>query len=255
VHLDGKFVVGNLGSNQFGLTRLERRHRKADAGNALVNAASRLQEPTEVVFHFLRPRAGQNGHKRPFRRTHMANERIVELFGTKLVEIRMSDICGVATSFAVPSLFKRQLAQDVVDEPSHLSHAPACPGPHLRRTVVKDGNAMRFGPPGDPPVEAGVIDQDHRIRAVVAKISVGSAREPPKTVQVDEHAGEPHHGELREVLVQFATGCGHAWAPVADALAIRASAAKLANEIRAVQITAWFSDGEEDFHPTLPRTW
>ena len=59
--------------------------------------------------------------------------------------------------------------------------SPGGPRPDLRRHVVENGNAVDLGPPGDPPIEAGIIDQDHGIGPLVAEVAVGRGRPDPRT--------------------------------------------------------------------------
>src|SRR5262245_2783564 len=100
----------------------------------------------------------------------------------------MPHVRGVATALAVPILFERQLAQYVVNETAHLPYTPASPRPQLWRTVIENRDAVRFGSPGDPPIETRVIDQYDRVRPMVAEIAIGAARKVPKLVNVEQHA-------------------------------------------------------------------
>jgi hypothetical protein len=170
------------------------------------------------------------------------------LLGPQLIEIRMTNIGRVAAALAIPRLLEWQFAQHVVDEASHFADPPAGPGPELRRAVIKHGNAMCLCPPGDPPVEARVIDQHDRVRPMMAEVAIGAACEVPELVNVQQHASEPHHGQLRQVFVQRAPGSGHPRPTVADKLAFSPSPAQFANEIGAVQVATGLAYGEKDPH-------
>ena len=116
----------------------------------------------------------------------------------------------------------------MVDQPPHLLHPPAGPGPDLRRRVIEDRNAVGLGPPGDPPVEARIVDQHDRVGPMMAEIAIGPAGQIPELVQVHQHAGEPHHGQGGQVGVQLAAGRGHLRAAVADGLEARAAGPAIA---------------------------
>ena len=110
---------------------------------------------------------------------------------------------------------------------------------------------MRLGTPRDPPIEAGVVDQHDGVRALLAEIAIGSAGQLKESVQVHEHAQKPHHRQRRQILVQRAAGGRHFRPAVSDAFDARPRAAKLANQIRAVQVAARFAGREKDLHARL----
>jgi hypothetical protein len=130
----------------------------------------------------------------------------------------MSDERGVAAMIAEPGLLERHAAQNVIDEAAHLFDAPTCPRPNLRRSKVKHRDAVRLGATGDPPVETRIINQHHRVGLVMAKVAICHAGQMQELVQVEDRAQKPHHGQLRQVGVQVATGRGHHRSAVADKL-------------------------------------
>ena len=92
----------------------------------------------------------------------------------------MADERGVAA--AVETRFPRTAAhKHVVDEAPHLLDPPTGPGPNLRRRVIEHRNAVPLGPPGDPPVEARIVDQHHGVGPMMAKVAIGPAGQIQET--------------------------------------------------------------------------
>src|SRR5690348_16319845 len=98
----------------------------------------------------------------------------------------MPDECGVASAVAIPVHLKRQFTKRMVNKPAHLLNAPTSPRPHLRYAVVEDRDTVRLCPARDPPIKAGIVDQDDRIRPMVAKVAIGLASEIPKLMNIEQ---------------------------------------------------------------------
>src|SRR5436305_2257767 len=160
----------------------------------------------------------------------------------------MADVACLDASGPVPLLLERQRAEDVVYRATHLLHPPACPGPELRRHEIEDGDAACAGPAGEPPMKAGVVDEDDCIGPSVAEIAVGTEKEPDEDVGVEEDAQEPHHRQPAEWIKQVSAGFFHPFAAEADAFEVRPKSPQFADEIGAVQIAARFARGNEDTH-------
>lgn len=105
--------------------------------------------------------------------------------------------------------------------------------------------------PGNPPIEARVVDQHDRVGLVMAEVAVGPAGQGQKLMQVEQHAQKPHHGQHREVGVQLATGGGHAGAAIADRFQLGTAGAQGANQVRGVQVATRLADGKEDLHGSV----
>src|SRR5205807_9012496 len=113
----------------------------------------------------------------------------------QLVEVRMADVVSGDAALAVPRLFKRQRTQDVIDPSAHLVDAPASPAPELRRHKIENRYAVEMRPAGQPPVEAGVVDQHNGVGPPMAKEAVGPGKQFKEGRGVGKDAGEPHDGE------------------------------------------------------------
>src|SRR4051812_8331177 len=161
---------------------------------------------------------------------------------------------GVAATIAIPSLLKRQLAQHIVDEPSHLADPPTRPSPQLRYTVIEHGNAMRLRPPRNPPVKARVVDQHDRVRWMMAEVPIRLANKIPKLVNIEQHTKNPHHGQLCEVFMQLTASRRHPRTTISHTFTIRPTPPQLANQIRAMQITTRLTNREKYLHGSNPRT-
>ena len=172
-------------------------------------------------------------------------ERFVELVLPHFVEERMPDERGIAATLPKPRFFERQAAQHVVGQAAHFLGPPGCPGPNLRRSVVEDRDAVDLGPPGDPPIEAWIVDQHDGVGAVVAEIAICPACQVPELVQIGRRAAEPHHRQFGQIGVEPAADGRHPRASVADGLESRAARLQLGNEVGGVQIAARFAGTEE----------
>src|SRR5207245_1168321 len=90
----------------------------------------------------------------------------------QFIEIRMADVMSGQAATLVPRFFERQSAQDVIDPAAHLVHAPAAPTPKLRWNEIEDRDAVEMGTPGQPPVEARVINEEvHRHPCLLTRSS------------------------------------------------------------------------------------
>ncbi len=235
------------------LRRLETGDREPHFGQPGVDERRRFQKILQIQRHFLRPRSRQNRDQRTPRVLPRCDKRLVQRPAAHFVKERMADERGVTAPLGIPLDFERQTAQHVVDQSPHFCHAPARPGPNLRRHVVKDRNAVCLRPPSDPPVEARVVDQHHGVGRRMAEIAVGAARQAEKLVQVEQHAQKPHHRQGRQIGVQLAPGGRHLRTAIADRFQIGILAPQLANQIGRVHIAARFADGKKDLHASRAR--
>src|SRR5579871_642284 len=160
----------------------------------------------------------------------------------------MPDIVGPDTALPVPTLLERQGAQYLINPPPHLSNAPAGPAPELGWHEIRHRNAMKVGPPGQPPMESGVIYEHHRIGTVMGKEAVGLGKQAKKNMTVGEDARKPHHRQFGERVEEPASFGPHPFAAEADALNIRLQPAKGPNKIGPVKIAARFARTDENTH-------
>ena len=233
-----------------GMLRFEGRHGETGLGHRLPHAGGGLEEPGKIVQHLLRSRAGKNRHQGAAVAAMVFQERFVERVLPHFVEERMADKRRIAAALAEPGFFERQAAQHVVAQPSHFLGPPRCPGPDLRRRIVEDRDAVDLGPPGDPPIEARIVDQHDGIGPVVAEIAIGPAGQVPELVEVRQGPAEPHDGQFGQIGVELAADRRHPRTTVADGLEPRAALLQLANEVGGVQVAAGFTGAEEQ-----PQSW
>ena len=69
---------------------------------------------------------------------------------------------------------------------------------------------MPLGTPGQPPVEAGEIDEHADVGTGVEKAPLGTTGEVYELVEVEEHTEKPHHRQLRQVGNEAAALSRHA---------------------------------------------
>ena len=138
---------------------------ETNVGTLPSDFGGRTDHVGEVARDFLCPRAGKDRHQRTRPAALLSQKGLVQRPIGQLVEVGMTDINGVGNaSRVIPRRLERKAAQDLIDVLANLLHAPASPCPDLRRNEVKDRNAPRLGSAGNPPVQAGIVDQHHRIR-------------------------------------------------------------------------------------------
>lgn len=132
------------------------------------------------------------------------NETAIQLIVGRFVEERVPNLRPFATALALPRLFKRQLAQRVIDQTPHLLDPPSDQNPNPRHGVVEHRNLEAFRRASNPAVDAGIIDQHDGIGPALAPVSVRAARDSPEVMNVQHYTKELHHRELGEVFVQLA---------------------------------------------------
>ena len=157
----------------------------------------------------------------------------------------------------VPGRLEREAAKDLVNILPDFLHPPAGPGPELRRDEVEDRDAACLGPAGDPPVQAGIVDQHHRIRPLVAEIAIGHEDEADERHQVEQHVEEPHHREVDQREEQARTGLRHLRAAETDEPGVRNPLSEGTDQVGGVEIAAGLSGRDEDSHEvtSLPCAW
>src|SRR5207249_2239072 len=67
-------------------------------------------------------------------------ESFIDMLDRQLIEVRMAHVLGPNSALLVPLPFERQSAEHVIDPFAHLAHAPAGPGPQLRRYKIENRN-------------------------------------------------------------------------------------------------------------------
>jgi hypothetical protein len=105
-----------------------------------------------------------------------------------------------------------------------------------------------MGPSGQPPVEAGIVNENHGIGPMVTEKAVGAREQVKENVGVGEDAEKPHDSQLTQRIQQPAAGRFHARAAEADTFQIRTALPHFPDEIRAVQVATRFAGAEKDTH-------
>ena len=85
----------------------------------------------------------------------------------------------------------------------------------------------------------------------MAEVAIGLRSQIEEFVQAADDARKAHHGQRREIDMQLATGPLHQRTAEADELDVGAQSGQGAYEVRAVEIAAWFADGEENAHEEM----
>ena len=231
--------------SHLGVFRFEGRDGETGLRHGLPHVGGGLEEPGKVVQHLLRSRAGKNGHQRAATAI-VIEERFVELVPPHFVEEGMADKRRIAAALAEPRLFERQAAQHVIAQPAHLPGPPGCPGPDLRWRIIENRDAVDLGPPGNPPIEAGVVDQHDGVGPVLAEIAIGASGQVPELVKIGDGPAEPHDGQLGQIGMELATDGRHLRTSVSDGIQLWTALLQLANEVGGMQVAAGLTGREEE---------
>ena len=175
-------------------------------------------------------------------------KRGVELLARDFIEERMPDVFRLDAALVVPRFLERQRAEHVIDKAPHLGDAPAGPGPKLRRHEVEHRNALGVRTPRDPPVEAGVIDQDDRIGPMLAKVAIRLRNQAHDVRQAGEDLAEAHDRMIAQREQMLAPRRRHPVAAEADAFEGRIKPSQSVDQVGAVNVAAGLADAEEDAH-------
>src|SRR5207237_3741465 len=148
---------------------LEARDEEARVRPGRVDPDGRAHQRCQVMLDLVSARTGQQADDRRRASLLLGQEGGVEALLRQGIKVRMPDVVGRHAVLLIPYGFEGEGTQDVIDPALHLAHAPAAPGPELRRYKIKDWDAPGMGPTRHPPVEAGKIDQYHGIRTLALK--------------------------------------------------------------------------------------
>ena len=227
------------------------RHQELHFGMTSRQPARRGEQQRPVAADFLLPRAGQQGDDRLPLRRPLAKKRLVQRPLVDLIEKRMADVLHTDAALRVPFGLERQTGQDEIDIAMHFLDSPRRPGPELRRQIINDGDARRFGFAGDPPVEAGEVDQHDDVRLVPMKIILGLFDAEIKSPQQRQDAENSDDGQRRQRIDHMASDVPHQRTAEAGDAQLRLTAAQFRDEVRRMLIAARLSDRKENVHPCL----
>ena len=73
-------------------------------------------------------------------------------------------------------------------------------------------------------------------------------------MQIRQHLGQPHNGQLGQILVELTAGGSHLGTTVANGPEMVQSGTELTNQICSVQVPARFPNGEENIHRSCGKT-
>src|SRR4030095_7564646 len=100
------------------------------------------------------------------REAELAAQRRTVIGRCYLVQNRITDEGTPYACLCIEWFLKGKNRQDTIHTALDPSHPSPAPGPQLRRNVVQHLEAAGFGHPGEMEIQAGIIDQDHKIPAL-----------------------------------------------------------------------------------------
>ena len=110
----------------------------------------------------------------------------------------------------VDRLLEGEDADHQVQRPSHLRDAPAVPGPDLRADVVDYPRRDLPFPDrlGEPDIEPGIIDEDHRLGWIVGEFIQQGLELPLEVPVVAQDIPETKDAGLGDPVIERAAGFG-----------------------------------------------
>jgi hypothetical protein len=93
-----------------------------------------------------------------------------------------------------------------------------------------------------------VVDQNHHVRAFVAKMAISLEEKPEERENVQENVQKPHHRQVDERIEKPRAGRRHLASAEPGELGVRNDFAERANQIGGMKITAGLTGGNEDSH-------
>ena len=107
----------------------------------------------------------------------------------------MPDEDGAQAGLIVELRFEGKNAEHEVEALRHLRDAAAIPRPDLRADVVDDFQLRQFSAEraGQAEIEAGIIDQHHRIDFLLADVAQRGRKLPPEVSIFLQHLPQPEH--------------------------------------------------------------
>ena len=125
----------------------------------------------------------------------------------------------------------------------------------MGREVIKHGNARRFGLAGNPPVEAGEIDEHDRIGPGFAKQPLGLADELEERPQEGNHLEDAHDGQVGQLAVQAAARLPHLRAAITAEHQVGTSTPQRTDQVGRMLVAARFADRKENVHRRTLTLW
>src|SRR5260221_2053365 len=150
----------------------------------------RVDERRQIRGHLLGARARQYSYNPSAARTLLDQEAFIDMLGRQLIEVRMAHVFSPNSALLVPLPFERQSAEHVIDPFAHLAHAPAGPGPQLRRYKIENRNPPGMSALGYAPVEPWEINENDRVGPARLEGTVGQPNEAVKSAEGLEDVAE-----------------------------------------------------------------
>jgi hypothetical protein len=130
---------------------------------------------------------------------------------------RVADVFDVIVPFLVESGFEGENDEHFVDCLADLAYAAFFPGPYLGRNIIDNPKSLRAGPFGDAHVEAGIVNENERIGAILEDVLLAEVKVAEDGAEVHQHFGKAHKGKFFIVPDEIAAcGCHKVAAPAAD---------------------------------------
>ena len=160
----------------------------------------------------------------------------------------MADISNLHAVAGVEVFFEGEDDEYAVCYAADFFDAFFFPGPDLGGDVVKDFQALFFGPVGDAQVEAGEVYEDEGIGPAAADFRFGEAEVSGDAAQVFGDFPKAHEGHLAVVEQQLAS-CGlHAVASEEEEFGLCIPCFQGLHEPGGVHVARGFAGDEEVAH-------
>ncbi len=164
----------------------------------------------------------------------------------------MSDVRHRHFVLAIELFFEREEHDHAIDVLGDVPHASLAPRPHLRRDVVDDAQAELFRAAGDAQIEAGIVDEQHRIRLLRFDALHQLTEDPPEHRQVAEDVEQADESDLAGVMEQRHPFAREQISADAEHFERGLELLQLANDFGSVEIAGSLAGDDGELHLPPP---
>jgi hypothetical protein len=156
-----------------------------------------LAQHRQMPLELLRPAARQQPqHPCTLRHPELARQLRGRHLRREVVHQRMPDVRDRHTRRPEQRLLESEHHRQPVDPARHRVRALGVPRPHLRSDVVEDPRALLLERGSDPQIEAGIVDQYHRVRLPLPLLREDPRARTEQARQPRHDLDESHHRQI-----------------------------------------------------------
>ena len=143
----------------------------------------------------------------------------------------VADVFDAHSAGRIPLRLEGERGEHVVYELPHFADAPGGPGPQLRRHVVDHLHAGPLRLAGDPPVEAGKVDEHDGVGPLGVNELTRPAHQLVERPQQREHGPDADHCQVRQPVQRLQSRLLHQRPAEAGEPRLRMPAAEFPHQV------------------------